>query len=80
MLVRKDGLFKEMTYPSYLKPHSEQQEMLSRGVSLFPGEEICTLNKNWTPSSHIAQIKYVCLDGDSRKPGKGGYQQLISYS
>lgn len=23
MLVRKDGLFEEMTHPSHLKPHSE---------------------------------------------------------
>lgn len=57
MLVRKDGLFEEMTHPSNLKPHSERQEMLSKGVSLFPGKEICTFKKKQSPNSQIAQIK-----------------------
>lgn len=58
MLERKDGLFKETTHLSYLKPRSGWQEMLSRDVFLFPGEEIHTFNKYWAPNSHIAQIKW----------------------
>lgn len=40
VLVRKDGSFEEVTHPRYLKPLSERQELLSRGVVLFPGEDI----------------------------------------
>jgi len=49
MLARKDGLSEEVAHSSYLKPHSEWQEMSSSGIFLFPGEEICTFNKKMDP-------------------------------
>lgn len=75
MLVRKDGSFEEVTHPRYLKPLSERQELLSRGVVLFPGEDICTVLTKTGPlifrQLKLSDVLCVCLDGDSRDPGEG---------